>query len=357
MLLVIFGAGASYDSSAPNLIQQVPSQKERYRPPLARQLFDRRFDELFREEPYAALTPVANRLKEAARSEEGLERGLEVFRSESEEHPIVLTQLMALRYYIRHLVMECDLPWLHAVNDLTNHRTLLDRLRRGTGATDTIWLATFNYDRILEHALSVVDVRSPDAYSMDWYINDPLYRLVKLHGSVDWAREIENPEPGDDGLLPHTFTARMIKRAPALQLSDRYRRSVELWITPRTPDGLASQAVPAIAIPTESKLDFECPKAHLDALVNALPTVNRLLVIGWKGTEEHFLQLLDRHLPRRGVKVLLVCGERSGGSAEVLSALRRRLPFLGSTELFDGGFSRFVTGDNAQGIEHFARQT
>jgi hypothetical protein len=39
----------------------------------------------------------------------------------------------------------------------------------------------------------------------------------------------------------------------------------------------------------EVKAKFECPKEHPSALIEAIPQIDRILVIGWQATEEHFL--------------------------------------------------------------------
>jgi len=47
---------------------------------------------------------------------------------------------------------------------------------------------TFNYDKMIESALPSVGVSINE---LSDYIRDPAFKLFKLHGSVDWAREIE----------------------------------------------------------------------------------------------------------------------------------------------------------------------
>ena len=50
-------------------------------------------------------------------------------------------------------------------------------------------------------------------------------------------------------------------------------------------------SVAAIALPVETKNEFEFPEAHLKKLRSVIPEVTRILIIGWRGTEEHFLKL------------------------------------------------------------------
>jgi len=49
---------------------------------------------------------------------------------------------------------------------------------------------------------------------------------------------------------------------------------------------------PAIAIPVENKRDFECPKDQLDTLRSYIPSVTKILTIGWRATEQPFLDIL-----------------------------------------------------------------
>jgi hypothetical protein len=53
---------------------------------------------------------------------------------------------------------------------------------------------------------------------------------------------------------------------------------------------------PAIAIPVETKRAFECPNNHLECLRDHLGAVRKILIIGWRGTEAHFLELLREGL-------------------------------------------------------------
>ncbi|MGA3038870.1 MAG: hypothetical protein ABSE64_15505 [Vulcanimicrobiaceae bacterium] len=91
-------------------------------------------------------------------------------------------------------------------------------------------LVTFNYDRLIDHAMSVVGV---DIMSIDDYIRDPAYRLIKLHGSVDCAHPVTTPLDVSSVLRSPDFeTARWLaERMPDLELGDEFR------IVPQHPMG------------------------------------------------------------------------------------------------------------------------
>ena len=48
--------------------------------------------------------------------------------------------------------------------------------------------------------------------------------------------------------------------------------------------------------PSKKKSQFECPSDHFEALRARLPRVRKVLVIGWRAMEDHFLKLLSEHL-------------------------------------------------------------
>jgi len=100
--------------------------------------------------------------------------------------------------------------------------------------------------------------------------------------------------------------------------------------------------VPAIAVPLQTKQTFECPKAHCDALQMCLPRVKKILTIGWRGLEGHFIKLLSDHL--RGVQSLMTVSR--GDANQIAERLRSRLPNRAvehmKLSVFEEGFSNFI---------------
>ncbi len=72
----------------------------------------------------------------------------------------------------------------------------------------------------------------------------------------------------------------------------------------------AGLTLPAIAIPVMRKTTFECPKLHLKALRDNLPKATRLLIIGWRATEAHFVSPLRESLDGQKLsRALVVAGQ------------------------------------------------
>lgn len=45
------------------------------------------------------------------------------------------------------------------------------------------------------------------------------------------------------------------------------------------------------------KTNFECPREHIEALTTSIPHVKRVLICGWRGAEEHMIQVLEGLYP------------------------------------------------------------
>ena len=131
MFMVIFGAGASYDS--------VPSRPpKRYkrsdqavgsgcfnRPPLSAELFhDGGFftDSLIR---FPQCKPIVPYLQSIA-PEETLEHVLETLQAEGEKDPERQRQMAAIRFYLHYVIWECERKWDDEAHGITNYVTLLD---------------------------------------------------------------------------------------------------------------------------------------------------------------------------------------------------------------------------------------
>jgi hypothetical protein len=96
---------------------------------------------------------------------------------------------------------------------------------------------------------------------------------------------------------------------------------------------------PALAIPVESKSDFECPDEHLAALREAIPQVDKLLVIGWRAAETHFLELLRQYI-QAPIRTCVVAENRATAS-ETANRLRDA-GIEGHYVPTDGGFTDLV---------------
>ena len=127
MLLIIIGAGASFDSDwrRPVPAPGFDPNSNRWRPPLAMDLFDEdRFGEYVAD--YPPSQGLMAQLRSAAPS---IEQELERIRDLSKDQEHLPRQLLGVRYYLREVIAQTVRQWKKAKPDeMTNFTRLLTRL-------------------------------------------------------------------------------------------------------------------------------------------------------------------------------------------------------------------------------------
>ena len=327
--MVVFGAGASYDSIPaypPNEFAQIDD-----RLPLANQLFENRHEFSHDMRSFTEITPILPLLL-PSKGGITIERELQRLQDEATEYPQRLKQLAAVRYYLHTMLWRCEERWIaRAPGGATNQISLLDQIERWRKSDEQVYLVTFNYDRMLERALSRVGI---NIQSLSDYIASDRYKLIKLHGSVNWGREVGGPSELR-ALGMWQLVRYLIENADSLIITPNYR------LVEQVPIHASDEGAvfPAIAIPVETKVDYECPDEHLEALRAAIPEVDKLLVIGWRAAEKPFLELLAENL-RHPVNGLVVAGNVN----EALQTAARLMGagVQGHFETTNGGFTELV---------------
>jgi hypothetical protein len=285
-----------------------------------------------------------------------VEQLLENARSESDALPHVAAQLLGLKAYLTESIGHCNRAWQARAVGMTNYLSLIEEIERWRRPSDEkVLLVTFNYDTLLEEA--VARIAGVKFRTIDDYVSVPSWLVIKPHGSVNWHRQITLPSRS--AALPTGYRDKLhalIETRANWRFTDAY--------AVQEPGGSAEietqYAFPALSIPVQSKThsDFECPPDHLHALRRALPAVTRVLIVGWRGLEEHFMGEWQRaihgtpRLAKLGLeRYCIVTGspEESRGVNETLS---RWLPTKNEPLQALGSFSQFVGGDQ---LKHFLK--
>jgi hypothetical protein len=345
MLLVILGAGASYDSLPEKVLNRITDEDQNnWRPPLARELFDDRASFGLILDGYPECAGLVWDLRRKLERGAVLETELEVLQEQATNYPRLYRELAAVRLYLQEVLWKCGTRWRELSHGVTNYADLLRRLDRWRHDNDrAVCIVSFNYDLLFDDAATAT--LGLDLHSVDAYVADDKYKYVKLHGSVNWSRRAFTDSPQFPYLILNDDRARRatIDHAAELKMSGEYLlRSPEavLSIVSSPPSIL----FPAIAIPTQTKPEFECPPAHVRVLDSCLPQVQKILVIGWRGAEQTFLAKL-KTLPGMATPVLVV-GDSEEGTRETAA----NLSSMGLTESrmdrFTDGFTNFLRTDD-----------
>jgi hypothetical protein len=341
MVTVILGAGASYDS-----IPYKPAGENGVtyanRPPLANQLFDFRFGGALNN--YRACRPLAFRLRQlgSAPLEEELDRLMQEagLPGSGEDHgdARLRRQLAAVRFYLQEVVATVTDEWPKDIAGITNYSILADRLEKWSAAKrePVLWV-NFNYDTLLEEGLN--DVIGFRPRKVDDYVRHDRHKVIKPHGSVNWAHPINDPDPNVPyGGAGNWLAEQMIDRIDKISIANEIRVTRPgNFADPVDNKGL----FPALTIPVRQKAAFECPTEHVDVMRAGLNETKLLLVIGWAGNEENFLRLCRENLPRGKYRIHVVSGDGDGAlsTAHTLEAALVK----GDLSVSKDGFTGFLS--------------
>src|SRR4029077_2835979 len=139
---------------------------------------------------YVACKPLVSLL----RSDVQVERQLARFEKEAETFPPRHSQLAAVRYYLHHMLWSCQDNWHNHHRGVTNYLTFLGEIDRWRYQhNEQVCYVTFNYDTMLER--SMTDLWGCTFKDFNAYTSDVRFKLIKLHGSIDWGHELDRLSP------------------------------------------------------------------------------------------------------------------------------------------------------------------
>ncbi len=353
--MIVFGAGASYDSSP----DYKPSDDGRLipsgvRPPLANQLFELRTIFAEAAERIPKCLAIIHELR-YRQSDSSVEQQLEKLRERALNYPEGQRQLLAIRFYLQWIIWGCQKQWNATIGSETTYRPLLGQVDRQLKG-GSVCFVTFNYDTLLEEAFASLDTNFE---SLDDYVSRSDYRVIKLHGSVNWAHELTSSMQVPAVMLNQVYWANnAIINADKLETSNKYhlipeeyRRDHIVSFMSSNPGKSIEQTVfPAIAIPLEKKREYECPIEHVRMLEECIPKTDKLLIVGWKAAEENFVRLLAQGLSQE-IPIMVVSGSKAS-STNCATKLREAGIQTEKWHCTEGGFTDIVRSGQ---IEDFVR--
>jgi hypothetical protein len=276
--MILFGAGASFDSINIYPPGDPTHPREKLRPPLANDLFDDRpaFAEAINA--YPQVRYLAHRLR-GLPDGTGLETAIERMLAEDDPGGLLLKAVTAFRFYLQRTLWENAIEWSKLASGATNYLGLITDVRRYWRDRGPACFVTFNYEPLLEEGCRGAGITYPDiaTYSRGQY---PLFRP---HGAVHWAHPVSAPVM-DPNISLETAISEQIS---TLSVDQERFVSVE-----RPGAGDAHRPVlPALSIPARAKDRFQMPAEHLQAMREWIPKVTHLLIIGWRAADAPFLNL------------------------------------------------------------------
>lgn len=361
-LLLITGAGASYDVVDPALI---PVNRE-YRPPLTRNLFFPKAsfsgpdyykgpiinegfyaNECIQKYPIAAKIGYAFKMKmESGREEENLESYL--YDIKNDERILIKSQFWSVPLYLYDLftaVSQFYIPSSTHKPISTNYKLLIEEISH-SNYDQTVWL-NLNYDLLADFAIRSSVTREINNFAdyMRLETQDGLkIKYTKPHGSVDWFRTIDNVG------CSYPITRKLISDEPTkIPVNFENRLSRQLFTQKELKDERLRNdlSYPAILAPL-GKYNYVCVE-HINEIKKDLKETTSALCIGFKALDENMLDLVNENIPNIS-KLKIVNGKFSAKS--IPSVFDRISSHCKKTKIevkkedaqFNGGFSDFIKG-------------
>lgn len=314
MKVVIFGAGASYDC-IPKYYNGVASYETRlWEPPLTKDIFADRKSFLDIRKKYVGADDLSAEANIQNNIEEFLGRIMKIGKDKKDEYRT--RQIIHTHYYLTSLFQTISENYFAFGN--TNYSALLGFIKDYCiNKNEEVCIITFNYDTLLEKALersSIIEFENIDSY-----INNEHIKLIKWHGSCNWAVKIVGELSKD--ILLHALNKTPGSKPDTIKYLNSFPQfpNVSPGITfckeGFIPDKLIDPNLnnwefyyPHIAIPMVSKTDNLIPDNHLQIAEETLKKSDEILIIGWKGAEKKFQDLLEKCIGDKPINFTIVNG-------------------------------------------------
>jgi hypothetical protein len=283
-LVVLTGAGASFDCAS-GLVRR----REEMRPPLVKDLFGPSFDEILLLYPFAqaAAAGIRRAIAPGSKSAMPLEQFLRE-RVRDAESSYAQRRYRQIPLYLQHVLLAVSATdGTGFTRDVDNYNALLNEALE----YESVLFLTLNYDTLLDDRLFSYSRLK----SIDSYVSDPRWALVKLHGSVNWGRRMYVPH--SPSLAEFDFSIanvnELIDQPPSLELISEIdlRLNSQLAVRRFDTEGVY---YPALSVPLGAEDEIVCPESHVTAARERLGSANgiNLLVIGYSGLDKEVLRLL-----------------------------------------------------------------
>ena len=317
-LAVLLGAGASHDLIGAATATVIDD----YRPPLTAEIFGCGPDFTMREsfqailETYQGARRLAATIGISVKGGQSLEAVLQGLQDSCD--PNTKRHFWDIPRYLQHLFGAISDKY---TTEPVNYTHLVHAVL--TSELEQVAFVTTNYDLFLESALTSVTETKFD--SLATYVPNSKWMLVKLHGSVNWARAIRQRTMRGDVVLDYEFSGEVEFLHHFSRIEDRQ--------------------YPAVVVPVDGKYGFICPRGHVTAVKSVLASCDNFLIIGMSGKDQDLLDLLQECITTC-TRLAVVGGE---DASSVLQSFQKGVnkfivgtPQTAPPVIFTDGFSRFL---------------
>ena len=292
--LIILGAGASFDFSFDEKLKAVN------RPPLTNNLFNDEYDDILKLYPGANI--FASEILQAGNVELFFQEQWEIIRNHYD--PDLLNKIINTQYYLQHLFNEISNTCSN--NKRNNYTTLISLISKyHVRSGKQVLITSFNYDTLLEQSIEAGLGYSYKSIN-DYIDGTKKLLLFKPHGSCNWVRNFNDYMSSFSDKTNKFFSENLYRQTTSY--ADIFKQLEEEIKIVKNPslannDGQNPRFLPQLLIPFTDKDEFIMPKNHRTHLEKNLENIDEILIIGWKGTENVFKELLNSKIGDKKITV------------------------------------------------------
>jgi hypothetical protein len=256
---------------------------------LVKDLFGPDFADILERYPLAQAAAAAIRRSTDSKSEDAvpLERFLKQQMRDS------ANRFTRLRYrqiplYLQHLLYEAGrTDGGGYTREPDNYNALINEALE----FDDVLFLTLNYDTLLDDRLFIY---WPLDSLRSYVASDPIWALVKLHGSVNWSRQVAVDQQGYEFVVTIENVNRLIDTPAELQYVSGIELHAEEDLAIRRFQLADVAYYPALSVPLGEEDEIVCPDDHVMEARQRLGASDgiHLLVIGYSGLDQEVLTLL-----------------------------------------------------------------
>jgi hypothetical protein len=324
--------------------------------PLGNELFDTRYADLYGKYPgvgYSLHNLQGGGIKDIEAFFE--EEWKEIFFGNKE----VMSRHINIQYYVQDLLQKKSIG-IAMSNQRNLYAALIDRLQK-LHSRDTkrkFAFVSFNQDTVLEYFLKRYSEFRTNKLNDYIRINEGAFSLFKPHGSWNWGWELPMLGEGRLSSSQWLFENKTSYYELYFKKLGDYRAMLD-WNSFGPEAELNENRIgkfgvnkenlkvihewnenmyfPALLLPYKDKDEFTMPLGHVNNLENYLRYVETLVIIGWKGNERQFNNLLKRQ--GEHIKKLIIADPAAEKVVDNLDFLRQA---GAAVEIYRGGFEDFI---------------
>jgi hypothetical protein len=307
--MFVFGAGASAFCCFGDHKERY--ENDQWRSPLGFDIFNERYEELCTHFEGVKLAIPEFELKNNT-IEECLESDWNKY--SRSYFPELTYRHINIQFYLQKLFQQISKHIIEKYYRKNLYLLLIEQIKSKTLKQDnyTPIIVNFNYDTILDHFIDKsLQYTTTKIYDyIDWQNRSIVH--FKPHGSCNWGWKFPKEAIAKFGNnLPAALYAKKVTPAQLYyKIMGKYRSMVneysygfEKGKRPVGKHSLDKQqiqilndepAYPALLLPFKEKDEFVMPYNHQTALGFVMHDVERLFLIGWKGSEQLFLEQLEK---------------------------------------------------------------